>query len=38
MALAAAALVSSDGADIEGAEAVSVSYPEFWEHLSRATA
>jgi 3-phosphoshikimate 1-carboxyvinyltransferase len=35
MALAAAGLVGEGDVVIEGAEAVAVSYPEFWDHLER---
>jgi 5-enolpyruvylshikimate-3-phosphate synthase len=37
MALAAAALAGSGDVCIAGAEAVSVSYPAFWEHLEQIT-
>jgi 3-phosphoshikimate 1-carboxyvinyltransferase len=33
--LAVAGLLSREGVDVEGAEAVSVSYPGFWEALER---
>jgi 3-phosphoshikimate 1-carboxyvinyltransferase len=33
MALAVAGLASREGVVVEGAEAVAVSYPAFWEHL-----
>ena len=35
MALAAGALAASDEVRIEGAEAVAVSYPGFWDDLQR---
>jgi 3-phosphoshikimate 1-carboxyvinyltransferase len=38
MALAAAGLLATNEVVIEDADAVTVSYPDFWEHLSRATA
>ena len=37
MALAAAALAGSGDVRIAGAEAVSVSYPAFWQHLEQIT-
>jgi 5-enolpyruvylshikimate-3-phosphate synthase len=30
-----AGLLSSDGAAVEGDEAVTVSYPQFWQDLER---
>jgi len=35
MALAVAGLVSREGVTVDGAEAVAISYPDFWEHLAR---
>jgi 3-phosphoshikimate 1-carboxyvinyltransferase len=37
MALAVAGLVASGDVRISGAEAVAISYPEFWTHLARLT-
>ena len=37
MALAVAGLLAEGETVIEGAECVSVSYPEFWEHLETMT-
>ena len=37
MALAVAGLLAEGETVIEGAECVSVSYPEFWEHLETVT-
>jgi 3-phosphoshikimate 1-carboxyvinyltransferase len=35
MALAVAGLLSSDGVLVDGADAVAVSYPDFWTHLDQ---
>jgi 3-phosphoshikimate 1-carboxyvinyltransferase len=38
MALAVAGLVASGDVSVEGAECVTVSYPEFWDHLEMVSA
>jgi len=38
MALAIAGLAAAEGVVVDGAEAVDVSYPDFWEHLENLTA
>ena len=34
MALAIAGLASKDGVVLDDADAVNISYPDFWEHLA----